>query len=67
MSSAVGRSAPAAQEISPSFTDKPVSMKYRGIYKLAKRGKGFLQYVGKCGELTAQEAVEKWIRKYRKS
>ena len=27
-----------------AFTHKPVSMKYRGVYKLSKRGDGFLNY-----------------------
>ena len=52
--------------LTTAFTDKPVSMKYRGIYTLMKRGKGFLQYSAQCGEITLQEAVKTWLKKYRK-
>ena len=51
--------------LTTAFTDKPVSMKYRGIYKLIKRGEGFLQYTAPAGDITAEEAVKTWIRKYR--
>lgn len=53
--------------LTTAFTDKPVSMKYRGVYDLMKRGKGFLQYTGKCGEITLQDAVKIWLKKYSKS
>lgn len=52
--------------LTTAFTDKPVSMKYRGVYDLMKRGKGFLQYTTSCGTITAEEAVKTWIRKYKK-
>jgi hypothetical protein len=52
--------------LTTAFTDKPVSMKYRGIYTLMKRGKGFLQYTAKCGEITLQDAVNTWLKKYRR-
>lgn len=51
--------------LTTAFTDKPVSMKYRGIYKLIKRGEGFLQYMIPAGEITAEEAIRTWIRKYK--
>lgn len=51
--------------LTTAFTDKPVSMKYRGIYHLMKRGEGFLQYMAPAGALTAKEAVKTWIRKYK--
>lgn len=52
--------------LTTAFTDKPVSMKYRGVYDLMKRGEGFLQYTAKSGTITTQEAVKIWIRKYQK-
>lgn len=52
--------------LTTAFTDKPVSMKYRGVYDLMKRGEGFLQYTATCGTLTTQEVVKTWIKKYRK-
>jgi hypothetical protein len=51
--------------LTTAFTDKPVSMKYRGIYKLIKRGEGFLQYMTPAGETTCEEAIKTWIRKYK--
>jgi len=52
--------------LTTAFTDKPVSMKYRGVYKLQKRGEGFLQYMTECGELSCKEAVQTWVKKYKK-
>ena len=45
-----------------AFTDKPVSMKYRGLYELVKRGKGqerrpFLNYQGKFNDMSLKEVV----------
>ena len=51
--------------LTTAFTDKPVSMKYRGVYSLMKRGEGFLQYTAPAGEITAEEAIRTWIKKYR--
>jgi hypothetical protein len=51
--------------LTTAFTHKPVSMKYRGIYKIIKRGEGFLQYMTPVGQITAEEAVKTWIRKYK--
>jgi len=51
--------------LTTAFTDKPVSMKYRGVYELMKRGEGFLQYTTKCGTITAEEAVKTWLKKYK--
>ncbi|MCD1124823.1 hypothetical protein LPW36_02030 [Jinshanibacter sp. LJY008] len=47
-----------------AFTDKPVSMKYRGIFDLAKRGEGFLNYSSKVREATPQEVFKIWYQKY---
>jgi hypothetical protein len=51
--------------LTTAFTDKPVSMKYRGVYNLMKRGAGFLQYTTESGTLTAEEAVKIWNKKYK--
>lgn len=47
-----------------AFTTKPISMKYRGIYKLAKRGEGFLNYSSAVRDLSPQEIFQEWYRKY---
>jgi hypothetical protein len=47
-----------------AFTTKPVSMKYRGIYQLAKRGVGFLNYSSVVREQTPQQIFAEWYRKY---
>ena len=47
-----------------AFTDKPVSMKYRGVLKLHTRKPGELQYRGAITEHTPQEVYREWFRKY---
>src|SRR5690606_12208351 len=47
-----------------AFTTKPISMKYRGIYKLAKRGEGFLNYSSAVRQQSPQEIFREWYRKY---
>ena len=47
-----------------AFTDAPVSMKYRGIYELHKRGEGFLQYKAAVTGLSAQDTFREWFRKH---
>jgi hypothetical protein len=52
-----------------AFTDKPVSMKYRGVLKLAKRGETevgqkFLNYYGKFNDLTWNQTLEQWLQKH---
>lgn len=51
--------------LTTAFTKKPVSMKYRGVFKLSKRGDGFLQYTAPCGTINTKEAIETWIKKYK--
>jgi hypothetical protein len=46
------------------FTDRPVSMKYRGIYKLIARKPGFLQYERAVTEDDPQEVYTQWWNKY---
>jgi hypothetical protein len=46
-----------------AFTDKPVSMKYRGVYALHSRKEGALNYVGMAGKWTLEEAYQWWNKK----
>jgi hypothetical protein len=48
------------------FTDKPVSMKYRGLYKLARRDPGKLVYETGMGILDLKEVIPLWLKKYEK-
>ena len=48
------------------FTDKPVSMKYRGLYKLARRDPGKLVYETDMGILELSEVIPLWLKKYEK-
>lgn len=52
--------------LTTAFTDKPVSMKYRGIYELAKRGEGFLNYRGTFNETTFEEVTAQWTKRFNK-
>ncbi|MGW3563068.1 putative antirestriction adenine methyltransferase [Streptomyces sp. NPDC000941] len=54
-----------------AFSNNPVSMKYRGLLRLTKRGpsneggwKYQLQYQGAMGEHTLAEALEKWAKRW---
>ena len=49
------------------FTDKPVSMKYRGLFKLVRRVPGKLVYQTEMGTKTLKEVVPLWLKKYQKS
>jgi len=49
------------------FTDKPVSMKYRGLYELARRDPGKLVYETELGILDLNEVVPLWLKKFEKS
>ncbi len=46
-----------------AFTDKPVSMKYRGVFKLASRKPGFLEYVSEIREESPQRIYRQWYRR----
>jgi len=49
------------------FTDKPVSMKYRGLYELARRDPGKLVYETELGILDLSEVISLWLKKFEKS
>ncbi len=50
-----------------AFTDKPVSMKYRGAFDLVDRLPNGLQYAGKASNLSVSETQELWRKKYVRS
>jgi hypothetical protein len=45
-----------------AFTDKPVSMKYRGLFDLVSRKPGQLNYVARAGRWTLEEALAWWTK-----
>ena len=47
-----------------AFTDKPVSMKYRGVFDLHARKQGELQYRGQIREGSIEEVYREWYRKH---
>ena len=49
------------------FTDKPVSMKYRGLYELARRDPGKLVYETELGLHELNEVIPLWLKKFEKS
>ncbi len=55
--------------ITTAFTDKAVSMKYRGVMTLKKRGvtedgQSFLNYSARFNDLTWQETYTEWLQKH---
>lgn len=52
--------------LTTAFTDRPVSMKYRGVFQLEKRGEGFLNYRAEFNDMSIQEVVGAWKKKYGK-
>jgi hypothetical protein len=55
--------------LTTAFTDRPVSMKYRGVLHLDKRGrtldgKRFLNYSAPFNTLTYAETYKQWLMKY---
>lgn len=52
--------------LTTAFTDKPVSMKYRGIFEMIKRGEGYLNYRAEFKDYTLKEAYALWMKKFEK-
>lgn len=55
--------------VTTAFTERPVSMKYRGILELVKRGQSedgrkYLNYEGAFNSSTWQEALSEWLTKH---
>lgn len=49
------------------YTDKAVSMKYRGCWSLIRRDKGKLMYGSEFEEKSFNEIYQQWITKYTKT
>ena len=47
-----------------AFTNKPVSMKYRGIFKIYNKKPGMINYVSSVREGTPQDIFKEWWKKY---
>ena len=43
-----------------AFTQKAVSMKYRGLFEVHNRGEGYINYMGQAGRWSLQEGFEWW-------
>ena len=50
--------------LTTAFTKKPVSMKYRGIFRLDAKKDGFLNYSSEIRDKTLDEIYGEWFRKY---
>ena len=49
------------------YSDKPVSMKYRGVYELERRDKGKLMYRANFTDQSLNQIFESWIKKHQKN
>jgi len=49
-----------------AFTDKPVSMKYRGLFEVHSRGEGKVNYIGQAGRWTLKEGFQWWKETHSK-
>jgi hypothetical protein len=49
---------------STAFTDRPVSMKYRGIYDLIGRKPGILNYASKVRPQTPGQIYVEWFQRF---
>lgn len=47
------------------ITDKPISMKYRSVFKLTERKEGALIYRGEFTEETLDSIYHQWLKKYQ--
>jgi len=47
-----------------AFTDKSVSMKYRGLFKVHSRGEGRVNYTGPAGRWSLSEGADWWQGKH---
>jgi hypothetical protein len=52
------------QIVTTAFTDKPISMKYRGIYELTGRGPGHLQYASAVRRQSPEEIYREWYERH---
>lgn len=49
-----------------AFTERAVSMKYRGLFELHSRKEGRLNYLAPTGQWSLKEALAWWIKKHSK-
>jgi len=49
-----------------AFTDKPASMKYRGLFDVHSRGEGKVNYLGQAGRWSLAEGFQWWIANHSK-
>jgi hypothetical protein len=49
-----------------AFTDKPISMKYRGLFEVSSRKEGRVNYSSPAGIWTIQEGFDWWYKKHSK-
>ena len=47
-----------------AFTDKPISMKYRGIFDVHSRTEGKVNYLGAAGQWSLKEGFLQWKLKH---
>jgi len=50
--------------VTTAFTHKPVSMKYRGVFKLSSRKPGMLNYASEVRRYSAKKIYAEWWQKY---
>ncbi|USK72667.1 putative antirestriction adenine methyltransferase [Peribacillus asahii] len=50
-----------------AFTDKPISMKYRGLFEVHSRKEGRVNYTAPAGKWTLQEGYQWWWKKHSNS
>ena len=55
---------PVATIGTTAFTDRPVSMKYRGLFDLHSKKEGSLNYLAHTGRWTLQEGLEWWQKRH---
>ncbi len=48
------------------YTEKPISMKYRGVFNLERRDEGKLIYLSQFCTKTAAQIYKEWIKKNQK-
>ena len=55
---------PVATIGTTAFTDRPVSMKYRGLFDLHSKKEGSLNYLAQTGRWTLREGLEWWQKRH---
>lgn len=50
--------------LTTAFTEKAVSMKYRGLFEIANKKEGMINYRAPAGKWTLREGLEKWLQKH---